>query len=71
MTNAMTTRNFNEAESTILRSGFCAEGVRNGTKLFIFDEGNKFLVATRWQNVGRRKRLEDAIDLFERTLVGR
>jgi hypothetical protein len=57
-------------DANIIRSTFCAEGVRGGARLFLIDEGNGFLVATRWQNVGRRKRLEDAIALFERTVVG-
>lgn len=56
--------------SPIIRSSNCAEGVLGGTKLFLYDEGGKFLVATRFQNIGRRKLLEDAITLFERTLAG-
>jgi len=54
----------------ILRSSFCAPGVMAGTKLFLIDEGSKFLVATKFQNIGRRKRLDDATALFERTLGG-
>lgn len=54
----------------IIRQSFCAAGVRGGTKLFLIQEAGKFLVATRFQNVGRRKQIGDAIALFERTLVG-
>lgn len=54
----------------IIRSSNCAEGILGGTKLFLYDEGGKFLIATRFQNIGRRKRLEDAVALFERTLTG-
>lgn len=57
-------------EPTVIRSSFCAEGVRSGTRLFLYDEGDMFLDATRFQNIGRRERLEDAIALFERTLTG-
>ena len=56
--------------SPIIRSSNCAEGVLGGTKVFIYDEGGKYLVATRFQNIGRRKSLEAAIALFERTLTG-
>jgi hypothetical protein len=54
----------------IIRSGFCAEGVRGGTRLFIYDLGGKFLVASRFQNIGYRKHLADAIALYERALMG-
>lgn len=56
--------------SNALRSAFCAEGVRSGTRLFIIQDGNSFLVTTRFQIVGRRKSINAAIALFERTLLG-
>jgi hypothetical protein len=62
---------FEDSPEQIIRSSFCVPDVMAGTKLFLIDEGSKFLVATRFQNIGRRKRIEDAIALFERTLVGR
>lgn len=54
----------------IIRSSFCANGVRSGTRLFVYDCGNKFLVASNFQNVGYRRKIEDALALFERTLLG-
>lgn len=61
---------FKPGNDDIIRSSFCAEGVRAGTRLFLVSEGESFLVASRFQNIGRRKRIEDATALFERTLVG-
>lgn len=63
------TRDWATAQSSIIRSGFCAEDVLGGTRLFLFDEGGRFLVATRFQNIGRRNKIEDAIALFENTLL--
>lgn len=60
----------NITDFPIIRSSFCAEGVRGGTRLFLVEDGPTFLVSTRFQIVGRRKRIEDAIALFESTLVG-
>jgi hypothetical protein len=54
----------------MIRSGFCAEGVRGGTRLFLVEDNGRFLVASRFQNIGRRAKLADAIALFERALVG-
>lgn len=54
----------------IIRSSNCAEGVRGGARIFLYDMGGKFLVASRWQNIGYRKDLTAAIALFERTLAG-
>lgn len=59
------------AAANIIRSTFCAEGVRGGTRLFLTDEGKSFLISTNFQIVGRRKRLVDAIALFEATAMGR
>ena len=56
--------------SNAIRSAFCAEGVRSGTRLFLIEDGAAFLVTTRFQIIGRRKALNDAIALFERTLIG-
>jgi hypothetical protein len=57
--------------SNTLRSSFTQESSRfAGHKLFLIDIGDKFMVCTRFQWVGRRKSLSDAIALFERTLVG-
>ena len=53
----------------IIRSGFCAENVRSGTRLFVYDCGGKFLVASKFQIIGYRAHIEDALALFERTLV--
>ena len=53
-----------------IRSSFCAEGVRSGTRLFLIDLGGKFMVATRFQAIGVRKSLQAATALFERALVG-
>ena len=57
--------------SSIIRSSFCASNIMAGTRLYLINDNNKFLVSTRFQIIGRRKRLNDAIALFERTLVGR
>lgn len=54
----------------IVRSSFCADDVRGGTRLLLVEDNGRFLIATRFQTVGRRKRIEDAIALFERTLIG-
>jgi hypothetical protein len=54
----------------IIRSAFCAQGVRGGTRLFLVEDNGRFLVASRFQNIGRRAKLADAIALFERALVG-
>jgi hypothetical protein len=63
--------NFDSFASTnTIRSSFCADGVRAGTRVFLLDMGDKFLVASRFQNIGYRKGLDSAIALFERTLVG-
>lgn len=60
----------NLASTNTIRSSFCADGVRAGTRLFLLDTGGKFLVATRFQNIGYRKGLDAALALFERALVG-
>lgn len=57
------------AKDNAIRTSFCADGVRAGTRLFLLDVGGKFLVATRFQNIGYRKNLDAAIALFERALV--
>lgn len=57
-------------ELPVLRSSFCCPDVMGGTKLFLYEDGERFLVATRWHNIGRRKRLADAVELFEGTLFG-
>jgi len=54
----------------VVRSAFCAEGVRGGARLFLVEDKGRFLVATRFQNIGRRDRLSDAVALFERTVSG-
>ena len=54
----------------VIRSAFCAEGVRNGTRLFLVEDNGRFLVASRFQDIGRRAKLADALALFERTLLG-
>jgi hypothetical protein len=61
---------FEIRKNQIIRSSFCALDVMGGTRLGLFEDGDKFLVASRFQNIGRRKRIEDAIALFERTLIG-
>lgn len=60
----------NITDLPIIRSSFCAEGVLGGTNLFLAEDGHFFLVSTRFQIIGRRRRIEDAISLFERTLSG-
>jgi len=56
--------------NNVIRSTFCADGVRGGTRLFLVQDGASFLVATRFQTVGRRKAIENAIALFERAAIG-
>ena len=53
-----------------IRSTFCADGVRGGTRLFLIQDGASYLVTTRFQIVGRRKDIGRAIALFERTAIG-
>lgn len=53
-----------------IRSGFCAEGVRGGTRLFLIEDGSSFLVTTKFQIVGRRADINRAVALYEATLMG-
>lgn len=54
-----------------LRSSFTQESSQfAGHKLFLIELGDKFMVCTRFQWVGRRQSLTEATALFERTLVG-
>lgn len=53
----------------VLRSTFLPLDNRGGTRIFLFEEPSGFLVATRFEEIGRRKLLEDAIKLFEYTLT--
>ena len=55
----------------IIRSSFCADGVRGGTRLFLIEDGSSFLVTTKFQIVGRRADITKAISLFENALIGR
>jgi hypothetical protein len=59
------------AFTNTIRSSFCAEGVRGGTRLFLIEDGSSFLVTTKFQIVGRRADITKALSLFESTLVGR
>lgn len=59
------------ANHNIIRSSFCAEGVRGGTRLFLIEDGSSFLITTKFQIVGRRADINKAISLFESTLAGR
>ena len=54
-----------------LRSTYLPPDIMSGSKIYLIEEGDWFTVLTVWQIIGRRKRLNDAIALFERTLVGR
>jgi len=56
--------------ATPIRSSFCADGVRSGVRLFLIEDGAFFLVASKFQIVGRRKGINEAIALFERALAG-
>jgi hypothetical protein len=49
-----------------LRSSFLPEGDLAGTALFLEYENRWYIVRTRWQNLARRRRIEDAAKLFER-----
>lgn len=42
----------------------------NGPTLFLVEDRGQFLVSTRFESKGRRKRLEDAQALFDRILSG-
>lgn len=42
-----------------------------GPALFLVEDRGQFLVSTRFQSFGRRKRLEDAQALFDRILSGK
>lgn len=61
---------FAATTTNTIRSSFCADGVRGGAHLFLVDLGNKFQVSTRYERLGSRQKIEDAIALFERALVG-
>ncbi len=39
--------------------------MRGGTRLFLYEAKDRFLVASRFQNVGYRKQIEDNPELFE------
>ena len=59
-----------ERAPEVLRSGFCAEGVRGGTRLLLTHEDGWFDVATRWETIGRCRDLNEAVRLFEAALLG-
>jgi hypothetical protein len=48
-----------------LRSGFLPEEYLAGTAVFLEYSKGWYRVCTRWQELKRRKRLEDAIKIFE------
>jgi hypothetical protein len=48
-----------------LRSGFCPENYLGGTALFLEYSNGWYRVCTRWQELKRRRKLEDAAKLFE------
>lgn len=48
-----------------LRSGLLPENFLAGSAVFLEYERGWYIIRTRWQNLARRRKLEDAAKLFE------